>query len=247
MLKLDAKKALARKLDIDYADIANNDLFTDDDLDEYLATACYLAWDYEVWDWSEHSKTATLAAGDITNGYVAHPNDIAPSSIYYLELAGNEQYKKLHSSFKRHFQQDPTSTKRYWAEFKRLIFFNANIAVAGDIMNIYGKKNLDIPTDDADLMPFSPDVDAQGFSGNDAIVILAYSLALSSEKKKNPNQAKIEETRAYGILKILSDQLKKGRASEQPTGTPMFNVPDYFSRNNRSNNGNNIGRFDQNR
>lgn len=242
---LEAQQALARKLDIDFADIANNDLFTLTDLKEYLYTAMFLAWDFDVWDWSEHSKTATLGAGDITNKYVSYPNDIAPSSIYYLEINGLEYYKKLHSSYKRFFQNDANSTKRYWAEFKRLIFFNTNVAVAGNIMNIYGKKNLTKPTADTDAMPFSPDIDTQGFSGNDAIVVLAYAQALSSEKKKNTEQSKVEEARGYGILKILSDQLKKGRASEQPTGVPMFNTPDFFSSNNRPNSNSNIGRFNQ--
>lgn len=242
---LDAIKSLCRKLDIDYDDIANNDLFSLTDLKEYLYTGMFLAWDYEVWDWSEHSKTATLLTGDITNGYVAYPNDIAPSSIYYLEIGGKEYYKKLHSSYKRFVENDPTSTKRYWAEFKRLIFFNTNVAVAGAVLNIYGKRNLVKPTADTDPMPFSPDIITQGFSGNDAIVLLAYAQALSSEKKKNVEQSKIEEARGYGILKILSDQLKKGRASEQPTGTPMFNVPDFFN-GRRSNSNSDIGRFNSN-
>lgn len=245
MTFLESKKALCRKLDISYDDIANNDLFTEDDLEEYLWTACFLAWDFDVWDWSEHSKNATLGASDISNGYVAYPNDIAPSSIYYLQINGLEYYKKLHSSYIRFFQNDPTSTKRYWAEFKRLIFFNNNVAVTGDELIIYGKKDLTKPTEDADAMPFSPDISSQGFSGNDAIVILAYSQALSSEKKKNADQAKIEEARGYGILKILSDQLKKGRASEQPTGNPLFNVPDFFNSKGRPNSNNNIGRFNQ--
>jgi hypothetical protein len=119
--------------------------------------------------------------------------------------------------------------------------------VAGLVVNIYGKKNLTIPSSDTDLMPFSPDITSQGFSGNDAIVVLAYSLALSSEKKKNPNQGKLEEARGYGILKILADQLKKGRASEQPTGTPMFNVPNFFGGGRSGGSNNNIGKFDENR
>jgi hypothetical protein len=240
---IDALQSLARKLDIDYSDIANNDLFTLDDLKNYLYTACFLAWDFDSWDWSEHSKTTVLSSTDLANGYIDYPADIAPSSIYYLDIDGIEQGKKLHTSFKREFQNNPKSMKYYWAEFKRFVFFNPNICSVGSVLDIYGKKNLVKPVADTDLMPFSPDSQTNGFSGNDAIIDLAYAQALSSEKKKNPSQAKVEEARGYGILKILSDQLKKGRASEQPTGTAMFNVPDYFSGRRPSNDNNNIGRF----
>ena len=228
MTFLEAKQALARKLDIDYADIANNDVFSDTDLGGYINTACYMAWDVTSWDFAEHSKTATLLSGDITNGYVAYPNDIQPSSIYYLTIGGKEYHKKLFNGYKRYFETNPTAQDKYWTEHKRLIFFNTNIAQAGQAIDIYGKRNFQELSADADLLPFSPDTDAQSFSGNDGVVILAYAQALSSEKKMNATQGAVEEKRAYGIFSVLKGQLEEGRASEQPKDTPMFDVPDFF-------------------
>ena len=66
MTYLEAKKALCRKLNIDYTDIANNDLFTLVDIEDFVAQGAMQAYDYEFWDFAEHSKTATLVAGDIT-------------------------------------------------------------------------------------------------------------------------------------------------------------------------------------
>lgn len=231
MTLLEAKQALARKLDINYSDIANNDVFSDTDLLNYINTACYMAWDYTFWDFTEHSKTATLLTGDITAGYTNYPNDIQPSSIYYLAIGGKEYKKKLFNGYKRYFETNPTAQDKFWAEFKRLIFFNNQIATAGMVIDIYGKKNFVELSGDSDTLPFSPDaVDAQQFSGNDGIVILAYSLALSSEKKMNPSQGAIEEKRAYGIFAVLKAQLESGRATEQPKDTPMFAVPDYYQK-----------------
>lgn len=228
MTFLEAKQALARKLDIDYSDIANNDVFSDTDLGGYINTACYMAWDFTSWDFAEHAKTATLLAGDITNGYVSYSNDIQPSSIYYLSIGAKEYHKKQFAGYKRYFESNPTAQDKFWAEHKRLIFFNTNIATAGMAIDIYGKRNFQELTADADLLPFSPDTDSQSFSGNDGVVILAYAQALSSEKKMNATQGAIEEKRAYGIFGVLKGQLDLGRATEQPKDTPMFDVPDFF-------------------
>lgn len=240
MTLLDAKKALCRKLDIDYDDIANNDLFTDEDLKEYINTACYRAWDYRLWDWAEHSKTATLLSGDITNGYISYPDDIQPSSIFYLSVDGKEFKKKNFQGFKRYFENNSTATDKFWAEFKRLIFLNANAISVGQVVDIYGKKNFVELSATTDLLPFSPDTDAQQYSGNEAIITLAYAMALSSEKKKNPSQAQIEEKRAFDTLAILAKQLEDGRASEHPQDSPMFDVPNFFGKSNGSTN---QGRF----
>lgn len=234
MTNLEAKQALARKLNIDYADIANNDLFSDADLQDYINTGGREAYDADFWDFAEHSKTATLDATAMTNGYVAYPPDFQPSSIYYLTINGKEFDKKNFTSFKRYFQENTTATDKYWAEFKRLLFFNVNAASAGQAIDVYGKRNYRVLSADADLLPFSPDQDNEEMSGNNAIILLAYSEALSSEKKKNPTQAKTEREKAFAILTILSNQLKQGRALEQSKNRPMFNVPNFFGRNTGS-------------
>ena len=245
MTFLESKQALARKLGIDYADIANNDVFSDADLGAYINTACYMAWDLEFWDFAEHVKTATLDSDDIANGYVPYPPEFAPSTIYYFSIDGYE-YKKLSiQSYRRFFEKNPTDQEKYWAEFKRMIFFNTNIAQAGDTIDVYGKLNFVELSSSSDLLPFSPDTDAQQYSGNDAIVILAYAQALSSDKKKDPQQGAVEEKRAYGVLQLLANQLKAGRATEQVKNTPMFKVPDYFARRGGSSSGSPIGGFNR--
>lgn len=241
MTYLEAKKAVSRKLNIDWTDIANNDLFTTEDIGDFIIQGVLQAWDYFTWDFAEHSKTATLDSTDIANGYVAHPQDISASSIYYLTINAKEFSKKNFQSYKKWFQDNSTDQSKYYTEFKRLLFFNVNAVSAGQVIDIYGKKAFGSLSADADLMPFSPDTDNQEYAGNQACILLAYAEALSSDKKKNPAQAQIERTKAYQILEILAKAQNEGRALEQSKNRPMFDVPDFFMNNQRGSS--NVGTF----
>lgn len=228
MIFSEAQQALCRKLDIDYSDIANNGLFTLADIKDYVQTGAYQAWDMAFWDFAEHVKTYTLIAGDVTNGYVAMATDIAPSSIYYVTIDGKEFDKKNFASYKKWLEDNPTSTEKYWSEFKRMFFFNANAVSTGHVVDIYGKRNGRPLSADSDLMYFSPDTDNEEFSGNQAIITLAYAEALASEKKKQPEKAEIERKKGYGALTVLANNQKQGRAIEQSKNRPMFDVPNFF-------------------
>jgi hypothetical protein len=229
MVNLEAKKALCRKLNINYADIANNDLFSEEDIQDFVNQGAMQAWDFDFWDFAEHSKTATLDSVDVANGYVKYPTSILPSSIYYLSIDGKEYDKKNFTSFKKYFENQPTATDKFWSEFKRMIFFNGNACSEGDVIDIYGRIGFETLVDDNDLLPFSPDTDNDENGGNQACILLAYAEALGSDKKKNPSQAKVEYDKAIEILARLSGVLKQGRASEQIKNRPMFDVPDMFT------------------
>jgi hypothetical protein len=243
MILLEAKQALARKLGIDYSDIANNDLFSEADLEFYVIQGAMQAYDFQDWDFAEHAKTATLESTDITNGYIELPDDILSSSIFYFAINGEEYDKKNFRSYKKYFEENATATEKYWSEFKRMIFFNANSCSAGDVVDVYGKQKFRVPETDSDLLPFSPNTDNEESSGNYACVLLAFAEALGSDQKKEYAQSRVEHEKALFILQSLSNQLKQGRASEQNKNRPMFDVPDMFR--GRSGGGSNIGTFSQ--
>ena len=228
MIFSEAQQKLCTKLDIDFTNIALNGLFTLDDIKSYLNEAGMEAWDYKSWDFAEDAKTAVLASGDITNGYIPHPPTFAPSSIFLLKLNGVEQSKKNFQDFLKTFENNSASTDKYWSEFKRLVFFNPNLASAGESIDAWGKKLFVELSADADLMPFSPTTDANSQSGNEAVVNLAYAKALGSEKKRNPQQSLIEEKKAYSALDLLWKAAQEGRLAEAPVNRPMLDVPDFF-------------------
>ncbi len=233
----EAKQHLSRKLDIDYSDIANNDLFNDTDLAVFIQQAVIKAWDYKPWDFTEGSKTGTT----LDTEYYDYPQDMQTGSIYLLRV-NSEEYKKILFQDYLKFSEDyPTATNRIWSEQKRFIFINQNAYTVGESFDLFGKLMPPVLSGASDLLPFSPDSDNYEHSGNEAIVLLAYGEALDSEKKKNPQQAEIERGKAYQILDLLWKPFADARASLQSKNRPFFNVPNFFG-DSRSDS-NNIGNF----
>lgn len=232
MTRAEAKSHLARKLNIDLSDIANNDLFTETDLDEYIKLGVIKAWDYKPWDFTEGSKTATTVSDMITAGYADYPTDFQSASIYLLKVDGKEYKKLLFQDYLKFLEDSPNATDRIWSEQKRFVFINPNAYSAGETLDLYGKLMPPVLDDDADLLPFSPDSDNYEHSGNEAIVLLAYSEALASEKKKNPSQAEIERGKAYQILDLLWKPMADARSLLQSKNRPFMNVPNFFGGGN---------------
>lgn len=237
MTFLEAKQHLARKLNIDYADIANNDLFDDTDLEIYIQLGIQKAWDYKPWDFTEGSKTATMVQDIIDAGYVDYPNDFQSGSVYLLKIAGKEYKKLLFQDYLKFFEDYPEARDRYFSEQNRFLFINPFSFSVGETFDVYGKLMPPIVVDDTDLLPFSPDSDNYEHSGNEAIVLFAYSEALASEKLKNQSGATTEREKAYQILNVLWKPFEEARSLLQSKNRPFFQVPDFFG-NNRQSSGN---------
>lgn len=232
MIFLDAQKALCRKLDIDFTDIANNGLFALTDIKGYLNDAGREIWDYRFWDFAEEAKTATIDATAVTNGWVPYPFQFVSGSLYYLRAGGKEQTKKRFQDFLKLLEDFPATTDKYWSEHKRKIFFNPNNVILGTVLDLYGKNVYTELSGDNDLMPFGDASQTTGEqSGNAAVVQLAYAMALGSEKKKNEGASNVERQKAYITVDNMWAQQVAGQAAEQPLNRPMLRVPDFYAGN----------------
>jgi hypothetical protein len=240
MTLTEAKQHLARKLNIDYSDIANNSLFSDTDLGVFIQLGLIKAWDYKPWDFTEGSKTATTVSDMLTSGYADYPQDLQSGSIYLLKIDGKEYKKLLFQDYLKFLEDNPSATDRVWSEQKRFIFINSNAYSAGQVMDQYGKLMPPVLSSSSDILPFSPDTDNNEHSGNEAIVLLGYSEALDSEKKKNPSQAEIERGKAYQLLDLLWKPFADQRSTLQSKNRPFFNTPDFFGNGAQ---GQNTGNF----
>jgi hypothetical protein len=236
MTNLEAKQHLARKLDIDYADIANNGLFSETDLQVLIQLGVVKAWDYRPWDFSEHKVTGTTSGATI-----AYDQNLMSGSIFLLRINSKEYKKLLFQDYLKYLEDNPSAADRLWSEFNRTIYVNTNAFTNGQGYEVYGRKMAPILSASGDLLPFSPDADNYEHSGNEAIVQLAYAEALDSEKKKESAKAETERKKAYQTLEILWKPFAEQRALLQSKGRPMLNVPDFFGNGNSSQL---IGNFD---
>lgn len=232
MTNQEAKQHLSRKLNIDYSNISNNDLWSETDLQVFIQLGVLKAWDFKPWPFTQKVKKAT----SVDTEYYDHPTDIMNGSIYRLTMAGKE-YKKLdpQSYFKR-FEDDENAQDRIWTELETYIFVNQNAYTVGDEMCLFGKKFPTTLSATSDLLPFSPTTDNYEHSGNEAIVQFGYAEALDSEKLKNPSQAEIERKKAYETLRVLWQPFADQKALMQSAGRPMFEVPDFLGGRGRSSN-----------
>lgn len=239
MTLTEAKQTLARKLNIDYADIANNGLFTDADLGDYIQSGVNKAWDYKPWTFKEKAYKAT----SIDDDYYDYPIDFEDESITRLTVAGEEYEKKIFADYQRYLNSNPTATDKLWSEHLRFYFINSNAYTVGDEIVIEGTLRAPVLSSGSDLLPFTYGSDNYENSGNRAVIQLAYGEALSSEKKKNPAQGLIEEKKGYAILDTIWAPMASRKAAEQSKDRPFFDVPDYFARGGRGNSRNIIGNF----
>src|SRR5687768_9318424 len=132
----EAKQALARKLDIDYADIANNDLFTPADLGDYVQSGVAKAWDFNPWAFTEGDWTSTTTA----DGYNDYPSDCEDESIERLYIADEEYRKVKFADYQKYLAANPDATDRIWSEHKRFYFYNTNADAVGSEVWFTGKN-----------------------------------------------------------------------------------------------------------
>jgi hypothetical protein len=246
MTFLEAKQELSRKLDIDYSNISNNGLFTDADLGAWVNLGVIDAWDFKPWPFTQGTETATTTSDMVTNGYADHPQDLMNGSIYLLRVGGKEYKKLLIEDYLKYLEDYPSATDRIWSEHETFIFINKNAYTVGNTFDLYGRKMSPQLSASGDILPFSPVTDNQEHSGNHAIVLLANSYALDSEKKQKSDIAVGVRKEALGILKSLWKPYAQSKSYLQSKGRPMFELPDMLSdgpASGRQSNSQAIGNF----
>ena len=77
MINQEAKQHLARKLNIDYSDISNNDLWSDTDLQVLIQLGIFKAWDYKPWPFTQGTQTTTTVDTD----YYDHPDKLMNRTV----------------------------------------------------------------------------------------------------------------------------------------------------------------------
>lgn len=254
---IDAKRTLcSAKLNISYDDVVSgeNQLFTRNDIEDAVNYGVRKAFDYKLWPFTEGNidGSATTSGGSNPFTISDFDTDFQEQSFFLAVIngvpwIGRGSGKRNFTDLMKWISDYPTDASKIWAEYGGEFYFNLNALPATFEYDIYGKLHAPVYTaangDDDASMPFSvEDADNTDSSGNDAIILFAYAFLLSGEKKKNPDQAEIEEKNAYLILDTVWALIAEGKAQNQPQNRPFFNSQNFFpSRPNRGNT--NIGNF----
>lgn len=226
MIFSEGQKELCRKLNLDYDDVVAglNELFKLDDIKAWINLAIQRAWDYARWIFSEEAKFTTATESE----YYDYPDDFISDSIFILKVDGKSYDKKRFENYQKYLEDNPNGEDLVFSDYRRSYFINPNTFSAGKKIEIWGKKRATKLTGDDDLLPFSPDTDDEENSGNEAIIRIAYSIALASDKKKDPVRSAKEETSAYQMLEIIAKREREEQAQYQTKDRPFFDVPRFF-------------------
>ena len=246
---LEARTSLTQtKLNTSLADIVagTNQLFSLQDIEDAIQFGCLKAWDYKPWTFTQGKQTVTLTT-PLTTPF-SYPNTMADESIFLVVVngvpwSGPQKGKRTFADYQLWLSNYPTDTSLIWSEYGRLIYLNPNACSVGQSADLYGKSRFTKLSGDTDLLPFSPNADANEDSGNQAIIKLAYSFLLASDKKQDFSNSAMQAKEAYADLDILWGIMGEKRAEMQPQNRPMFNTQDMFNKNRSTRFDTNIGNF----
>jgi hypothetical protein len=231
MLLSEAREQICGLLSISFADdvsVGLNALFTTTDIDNAINAAALRIWDMFPWVMAEGYDTTTTVAGQENYDY---PINFIPNSIFMLQVNDSGGIYRTYTrtkwgDFNRYREDNEEGDERYYSNYGGDYYVNkyAWDNTAGRTIKIWGKKRFTRLAAAADKLPFSPDSDNYENSGNEAILRMAYSDILASEKKREPAKAKEEEARAMRMLQLLIDVENTGKGQDQPIDTPLFDV-----------------------
>jgi hypothetical protein len=231
MILSEAETALCRELNVSVTDVlaGSNSLFSQADIDGAINDALKRAWDYKPWTFTEKTYMFTLTSAMIATGYIDYPNNFADESAFRLEIPTLGEFtKKIFADYQKWFSDYPTDTSKIWTEHERYIFLNMLAATVGQEVDISGKLRAPTLVNPTDLLPFSPMNDNQENSGNKAIILLAYSDILGSDKKQNPAGSTAQENRAMMMLDMVWKPIGELRAEKNSQNRPFFNGQNLF-------------------
>lgn len=219
---------LCSKLKIDWSDVSNNDLFTESQLTNWLTIARDLAVARWPWPFTEGRREFTTASG--TEKY-EYQTDMKTDGIRYLTVNGKRYQKVLFDDYMNYREDYDTGSEKIYTDYNRTIYINylasgfANSIVAYAQVGITGAVSSAVSTTVFTMA--EPE-------GDDAIVKLAYSMALGSDKKKRPNEAVKERSEAIQILDSIWKRISDDQFSYQTHDRPMWGSFDVLNGGNNS-------------
>ena len=204
------------KLNLDWSDISNNDLFTETELVRWLTIAKDEAVARHPWPFTEGKESITTVASAETYDY---PTNMKSDSIRYLTVNG-KRYKKLLFEDYMTYREDYTSgTEKFFTDRNRILYINYLATDFGNSIVCYGQVEVSGSITSASTSSVFSMAEPEA---DEAIIKLAYSRAFSSEKMKQPQKSRQERIEAFEILDGIWQRIQERQYSYQTKDRPMF-------------------------
>jgi len=200
---------LCSKLNIDWSDVANNDLYTDTELVRWLTLARRAAEARHPWQFTEGRYEVAVTAGQEKYDM---PTSFKTGRLRYATVNDKRYTKLIFEEYLRHLEEYSTSTEKIFSERSRTMYFNVSATDFANSIVIYGQVevsgSVDSTTSTTVFTAGEPEAD-------EAIVKLAYSYALGSDKNKDPGRARIERAESFEILDDIWRRMQEKKHTYQ--------------------------------
>lgn len=207
---------LCSKLNIDWSDIANNDLFSETELVRWLSLSKDEAVARHPWPFTEGREELTSVAGQEKYDY---PTNMKTGSLRYLTVNDKRYKKLLFEDYLTHLEDYSSCNEKIFSERNRIFYVNYNATDFGNTIVCYGQVevtgSVSSATSSSVFTMAEPEAD-------EAIVKLAYSKALASDKMKNPAKARLERMEAFEILDGIWQRIIEKRHTYRTKERPLF-------------------------
>lgn len=207
---------LCSRLNIDYTDIDNNDIFTLTELKRWINFGKDQAVSRHSWPFTEGERDiATVSAQEKYD----YPSTMKSDSLRYLTVNDKRYDKLLFEDYLKYKEDSPSGTDRVFSDRSRVLYFNVLASDFGNSIVTYGQVTVDdmvSTTVSSTVFSFAePEVDL-------AIIKLAYTKALSSDKIKDLQKARVERLEAFEIIDEAWNRIQEKQHTYKTKDTPMF-------------------------
>ena len=204
------------RLNIDWSDIQNNDLFSETELARWLTQGRNEASARHPWPMTEGREE--IASASSTEKY-DYPTNVKSDSIRYLTINDKRYEKLLFEDYLKYKEDYDSGSKKYFSDRNRVIYVNYLADDFGNSIVVYAQVEvagtISSATTSSVFTAAEPEAD-------EAIVKLAYSKALASEKMKNPTKSRKERTEAFETLDGIWKKIAEKQHTYQTKNTSMF-------------------------
>lgn len=174
------------------------------------------ACSYKPWPFMEGAKYTTATSDE----YYDYPEEFLSDSISELKVEQDDgsmdRYNKVRfKSYQRYREDREDGEDKIFSDYGRYYFINPNTISPGDTIELWGQETPDDLTNDNDETPFKND-----HKGEEAI--LKYAMAIGLRKKKNFQEAEMEEKKAEKLLDEIWSRIAISQAEYDTKDKPLF-------------------------